>query len=146
MRRFVLEPWLRPWRSAGGGCSGLNRAATRATRCQKSSSAARAPSRPPMVSPWAIATAFIAPELVALTPSTSMRGSWSSRSSTPQVNAPWAPPPWSARLTRFTAALAGLDIREIAAGRVFFGREVIAASTIELFPPLGSTRGWRAMV
>src|SRR5262249_31971513 len=33
--------------------------------------------------------AFIAPALVALTPSSSIRGSSRRRSSTPQVNAPW---------------------------------------------------------
>src|SRR5207302_11475422 len=51
----------------------------------------------------------------------------SSRSSTPQVNAPWAPPPWSARLTRFTSVIAGLDLREIDTERIFFGCESIGS-------------------
>src|SRR5579871_5853822 len=41
----------------------------------------------------------MAPALVALTPSMLTRGSSSNRSSTPQVKAPWAPPPCRARLT-----------------------------------------------
>ena len=54
------------------------------TACQKSASAARAPSAPPAVQPWASATAFIAPALVPLMPSMRMPAS-SRRSSTPQV-------------------------------------------------------------
>src|SRR5258708_39689671 len=42
---------------------------------------------------------FMAPALVALTPSILIRSSSSRRSSTPQVKAPCAPPPCSARLT-----------------------------------------------
>jgi hypothetical protein len=41
----------------------------------------------------AMAQAFMAPALVAEMARGSMRPSSSSRSSTPQVNAPWAPPP-----------------------------------------------------
>src|SRR5215207_8197780 len=39
----------------------------------------------------------MAPALVATMPSKSRRPSSSSRSMTPQVKAPWAPPPWRAR-------------------------------------------------
>src|SRR6516225_7471576 len=107
-------------------CSAPNGALTRATPCQNSSSASRAPFRPPVVSPWAITAAFIAPALVALTPSTSMHGSSRSQSRTPQVNAPWAPPPWRARLTHFTSGIAGPNFREIDIGRGFPGYESIA--------------------
>src|SRR5262249_24013369 len=44
---------------------------------------------------------FMAPALVALIASTPIRPSSSRRSSTPQTNAPWAPPPWRARFTFF---------------------------------------------
>jgi len=54
------------------------------TAVQKRSSAARAPSAPPVVQPWASATAFIAPALVPLMPSIGTPAS-SRRSSTPQV-------------------------------------------------------------
>ena len=70
-----------------------------ATRVQNFSSAARAPSRSPLINPWARTTAFMAPALVPLTPSKPIRPSSRSWSSTPQVNAPWAPPPCKARLT-----------------------------------------------
>jgi hypothetical protein len=73
-----------------------------ATWRQNLSRASRAPSGPPTVSPSASTAAFIAPELVALTPSTIIRRSSSRRSRTPQVNAPCAPPPCSARLICFT--------------------------------------------
>ena len=46
------------------------------------------------------AAAFIAPAEVAVMPSISIASSSSRRSSAPQVKAPWAPPPCSARLTR----------------------------------------------
>src|SRR4051794_25317326 len=42
--------------------------------------------------------AFMAPALVALMPSNAIVSSSSRRSSTPQVKAPCAPPPWRARL------------------------------------------------
>ena len=48
----------------------------------------------------AITAAFIAPAEVPEMPSKLSQGSSSRRSSTPQVNAPWAPPPCSARSTR----------------------------------------------
>jgi len=70
------------------------------TAVQKSCNAWRAPSRPPLTQPWASTTAFIAPALLPLRPSKCTRGSASKASSTPQVNAPWAPPPCSARLMR----------------------------------------------
>ena len=46
----------------------------------------------------AITTAFMAPALAPETPTISRSGSSRSRSSTPQVKAPWAPPPWRAKL------------------------------------------------
>src|SRR4029079_2845226 len=49
--------------------------------------------------------AFMAPALVATTPSKSSLGSSSSRSRTPQVKAPWAPPPCKARLRVLVAEL-----------------------------------------
>src|SRR5262245_31567557 len=92
-------------RSYHEGCKTPHLAAW-ATRCQKSASAPIAPSRPPTVRPWASTTAFMAPALVALMPSISNRGSFSRRSRTPQVKAPWAPPPCSARLATLVSAIA----------------------------------------
>ena len=72
-------------------------------RCQNRRRSSRAPSRPPSRPCRRSATApFMAPALVALMPSSTMRSSSSRRSSTPQVKAPWAPPPWRARLTVLT--------------------------------------------
>ena len=65
---------------------------------QKSARVWRAPSRPPVIKPCARQSAFIAPALVPLTPSKLKRPSSSKASSTPQVNAPCAPPPCRARL------------------------------------------------
>src|SRR5260221_4817958 len=48
----------------------------------------------------------MAPAEVAEMPSNSNRSSASNRSSTPQVKAPWAPPPCKARLRRLVARLA----------------------------------------
>src|SRR5205085_3509779 len=50
---------------------------------------------------------FMEPALVALMPSKAMPSSSRRRSSTPQVKAPWAPPPCRARLTVFTALPSG---------------------------------------
>src|SRR5271165_5475960 len=47
----------------------------------------------------------MAPALVALTPSISKPGSCSRRSRTPQVKAPWLPPPCSARLATFVSGI-----------------------------------------
>jgi hypothetical protein len=58
------------------------------------------PSRPPLSQPSASSTALRAPALLPLTPSKWMLGSANSASSTPQVNAPWAPPPCRARFRR----------------------------------------------
>ena len=69
------------------------------TARQKSGSRWRASSGPPRVSPSASMTAFTAPAEAPEMPSISRRPSSSSWSSTPHVNAPWAPPPCSARLT-----------------------------------------------
>src|SRR5215469_8767366 len=65
---------------------------------QKSASRLRASSGPPRASPSASMTAFIAPAEVPEMPSITSRPSSSRWSSTPQVKAPCAPPPWSARL------------------------------------------------
>src|SRR5262245_37206612 len=70
-------------------------------RRQKCSSDMRAPSGPSIIRPWATTAAFIAPALVAEMPSIAKRPSSSSRSSTPQVKAPCAPPPCRARLMCF---------------------------------------------
>src|SRR5215207_6240158 len=51
--------------------------------------------------------AFMAPALVALMPSNSIVSSSSRRSSTPQVKAPCAPPPWRARLMVRTRLASG---------------------------------------
>jgi len=61
--------------------------------CQKFFKAFLAPSRPPSAEPSASTTALTAPALVAVMPSKASRPSSSRRSSTPQVNAPWLPPP-----------------------------------------------------
>ena len=60
---------------------------------QKSASRLRASSGPPRASPSATITALTAPAEVPDMPSISIRPSASSSSSTPQVNAPCAPPP-----------------------------------------------------
>src|SRR5579859_5905929 len=65
-------------------------------RCQKLASSLRAPSRPPFTSPQARSVALIAPTLAPLMLSNAQVGSSRSRSSTPQVKAPKAPPPCSA--------------------------------------------------
>ena len=70
------------------------------TSVQNWARASRAPSRPPVIQPCAITTAFMAPALLPLMPSKCMRGSCSSASSTPQVKAPCAPPPCRARFKR----------------------------------------------
>ena len=71
-----------------------------ATASHTALSLARAPARPPSASPAASATALTAPALVALIQPMSSVSSSSRRSSTPQVKAPCAPPPSSARLRR----------------------------------------------
>ena len=87
----------RPDNTASGlRCSGLKREASD-TAFQKVSSAALAPSTPPCSRPLAMTAAFIAPAEVPEMPSICSQGSSISRSSTPQVKAPWAPPPCSAR-------------------------------------------------
>jgi hypothetical protein len=63
---------------------------------QNLSKLARASSRPPCASPEASRTAFMAPALDPLTASKMMLSSARSRSSTPQVKAPRAPPPCKA--------------------------------------------------
>src|SRR5262245_42812793 len=70
-----------------------------ATACQTARSLARAPVRPSSRSPAARAAALTAPALVALIQAMSRLASSSRRSSTPQVKAPCAPPPSSARLS-----------------------------------------------
>src|SRR5829696_2367506 len=55
--------------------------------------------------------AFMAPALVALMPSNSIVSSSSRRSSTPQVKAPCAPPPWRARLMVRTRLASGRALR-----------------------------------
>src|ERR1700674_3264681 len=87
-------------RLAGGRLIG----AWLATLSQKRASACRAASRPPFTRPSASTTAFIAPALVPLMPSNSICSPSSRRSSTPQVNAPWEPPPCRARLTTLVRA------------------------------------------
>ena len=66
---------------------------------QKSASAFSAPCRPSFGSPCASTAAFIAPAEVPEMPSKASRPSSRIASSTPQVKAPCAPPPCSARLT-----------------------------------------------
>src|SRR6185503_19202267 len=75
------------------------------TRRQKFSSAARAPSAPSPAKPSTSTAAFIAPADVPEMPSMPSQGSSSRRSSTPQVKAPCAPPPCSAKSTRTGARL-----------------------------------------
>src|SRR5882672_6925197 len=71
-----------------------------ATASHTALSFAWAPARPPSVRPAASATALTAPALVPLIQPTLIVSSSSRRSSTPQVKAPCAPPPSSARLRR----------------------------------------------
>ena len=68
------------------------------TARQKSASRWRASSGPPRASPSASMIAFTAPAEAPEIPSISRRPSSSNWSRTPQVNAPWAPPPCSPRL------------------------------------------------
>src|SRR5262249_13859814 len=84
--------------SSGLRRMGLNRAECE-TRFQKASSAARAPSGPPAANPATSTAPFIAPAEVPDMPSMRSQDSSRSRSSTPQVKAPWDPPPCSARST-----------------------------------------------
>src|SRR5262249_46407576 len=69
-----------------------------ATASHTALSFTRAAARPPSARPAASATALTAPALVPLSQPGSIVSSSSSRSSTPQVKAPCAPPPSSARL------------------------------------------------
>jgi len=69
-------------------------------RRQNPRSRARAPSRPPSTKPDARSTPLTAPALAPLIASTSQSGSSSSRSRTPQVNAPNEPPPCKAKDSR----------------------------------------------
>ena len=71
-----------------------------ATASHTARSLVRAPARPTSARPAATATALTAPALVALIQAKSSVSSSSRRSSTPQVKAPCAPPPSSARLRR----------------------------------------------
>src|SRR5271165_1160629 len=95
--------------SSGPRCNGLKRAASE-TRRQNVSSAARAPAAPPFAKPSTSTAAFMAPADVPEMPSISSHGSSSRRSSTPQVNAPWEPPPCRARSTRRGLLLIGLVV------------------------------------
>src|SRR5690606_31841770 len=70
------------------------------TASQTLRNVARASPRPPSASPDATAAALTAPALVPLIQPRSRVSSRSSSSSTPQVKAPCAPPPCSARLIR----------------------------------------------
>ncbi len=72
---------------------------------QSESRVSRAACAPPLIMPTSNAAAFGAPELMPEIAAISTRGSSNSRSSTPQVNAPCAPPPCSARLMRLIKAL-----------------------------------------
>src|SRR6478752_1238549 len=90
--------------SSGLRRNGLSTAAWE-TRRQKFSSAARAPSAPSPAKPSTSTAAFMAPAEVPEMPSMPSQGSSSRRSSTPQVNAPCAPPPCSAKSTRMGARL-----------------------------------------
>ena len=100
---------------AGEGAISASQSSSRGGRAQspptidiqKVSRLARAPSRPPATMPDLSAAAFIAPAEVPLIPSISIASSSRMRSSAPQVKAPCAPPPWSARLTTFFVRLAG---------------------------------------
>ena len=96
-------------------------AAERARRgCQMPASCSRAPSRGSLAraprrvaQPLASATALTAPALVPLRPSRPMRPSASRASSTPQVNAPWEPPPCRARLSMRMAATLATSVRHV---------------------------------
>src|SRR5271165_571456 len=95
--------------SSGPRWNGLKRAASE-TRRQNVSSASRAPAAPPFAKPSTSTAAFMAPADVPEMPSISSHGSSSRRSSTPQVNAPWEPPPCRARSTRRGLLLIGLVV------------------------------------
>src|SRR6516162_2445092 len=79
--------------------SGLSTAA-RDTLRQNASNAERAASAPPLAWPSTSTAAFIAPADVPEMPSICSHGSSSRRSRAPQVKAPCAPPPCSARSIR----------------------------------------------
>src|SRR5436190_19015350 len=93
--------------SIGPRRNGLKRAASE-TRRQKLSRAARAPSAPPSAWPSTSTAAFIAPADVPEMPSIPSHGSSSRRSNTPQVKAPWEPPPCNAKSTNMGARLKDL--------------------------------------
>ena len=67
-------------------------------------------SRPPTVKPCASTIALTAPALDAVIPSNARRLSSRRRSSTPQVKAPWLPPPCNARLTVLVAGTSGTTL------------------------------------
>ena len=69
------------------------------TRCQNASSAARPPSAPPSAYPSLKTAAFMDPAEVPEMPSICSQGSCNKRSRTPQVKAPWDPPPCKAKST-----------------------------------------------
>src|SRR6185312_14481509 len=91
------------WANHGMAAAPERSSAFSLTFCQNTSSASMAPWRPSFRKPSVKTTPFMAPALVPLMPSMKMRPSRISRSSTPQVKAPCAPPPCSARLTRLRA-------------------------------------------
>src|SRR5829696_5239793 len=76
---------------------------SRLTRFQNLRSCPRAPSGPPSRQPSTRTTAFIEPALAPVIASIASRPSSISWSSTPQVKAPCAPPPWSASEIVFLA-------------------------------------------
>ena len=73
----------------------------RLTLRQKSCRAFLAPSTLPLAHPEASTAALIAPALVPLIARMSSLGSSNRRSSTPQVKAPWEPPPCKANVMGF---------------------------------------------
>src|SRR6185369_578670 len=100
--------------SSGPRRRGLKRAASD-TRRQKFSSAVRAPAAPPFAWPSTSTAAFIAPADVPEMPSIRSHGSSRRRSSTPQVKAPWEPPPCRARSIRMGSRLRTAETLEEAA-------------------------------
>src|SRR3954471_10711783 len=83
---------------------------------QNRSKLARASSGPPLASPEASRTALMAPALAPLTASSSRSSSSSRRSSTPQVNAPKAPPPCNASDSRRVSPDGSVVVRGGASG------------------------------
>src|SRR4051795_1729110 len=104
---------------------------------QNRSRLARASSGPPWAKPDARRTAFMVPALAPLTASKVMVSSWSSRSSTPQVNAPKEPPPCSASERRLIGLRAGFGHERRERAFALLGRSTLVVLGTVMVCPSG---------